>query len=242
MLFYRNGTRVSSFIEKNVFINSHGNHKAPHRNGKTITVYTPEELVVVREKAEIRKLAKLHNTKKVQRGKLAGLKATIPGFSDSLVVASKLSSNNPYINNSIIKSKIHLINELLTSVYWTEKKCKYLMDVVKSYQAFVARIEADKEREKDASTHIQDGRYTITGKITSAKIKDGYYGNCIKVVIQNEEEQKFYGSVPSKIADQYYNQIDNLKGSMISIKATVKVSNDSKLFAWMNNPRDCIIS
>lgn len=106
------------------------------------------------------------------------------------------------------------------------------VDLVKK----IANDEAErKERfaERDAqlldAPALEEGRYTITGKVISTKSQESIYGTQYKMLVELENGNRVWGTIPSIIWDVE-------RGSRVRFDAAVERSKDDDHFGFYKRP------
>lgn len=75
---------------------------------------------------------------------------------------------------------------------------------------------AEKER-LDGAAPLKEGRYEFQGIVKSTKIQDGYYNTEYKMLVELDDGNRLYGTVPSSI------DFEDLKGKRIKLTGKVMV-------------------
>jgi hypothetical protein len=81
---------------------------------------------------------------------------------------------------------------------------------------------------------ITEGRYQIEGTILSTKWKESDYGDTLKMVVQSDSGNKVWGTVPNNLINEVGEE--NLRGTRISFKATIKPSEGDDHFGYVSRP------
>jgi len=91
-------------------------------------------------------------------------------------------------------------------------------------------VEQDKKRaEEDAKAlDAPAGRHIVSGVVLSVKTKWSQFGDVEKMLVKDERGFKVYATVPSSMSVE--------KGDSITIKVTLKPSNDDSKFAFGSRP------
>lgn len=107
------------------------------------------------------------------------------------------------------------------------------------------RIAAAAARTEDAPP-IETGRRAITGTIISTKIKhDEVYGDTLKMLVEEENGNRVYGTCPRSLEDLTFSRIgpDNvvtegieLPGQKVTFTAAVEASRDDEHFGFYKRP------
>jgi len=92
------------------------------------------------------------------------------------------------------------------------------------------------EAEKAAAEEVPEGRVQITGQIISTKSYEGDWGTQLKCVIKDDRGFKVFGSIPSSVEDYAYSEDVELKGSRITLVATVTQADDDTKFGYFKRP------
>ena len=89
--------------------------------------------------------------------------------------------------------------------------------------------QAARAAQLDAAPVLAEGRYTIEGRVVSTKTQESIYGTQYKMLVQMEDGNRVWGTVPSVIWD-----IE--AGSMVKFDAAVERSNDDDHFGFYKRP------
>ena len=96
----------------------------------------------------------------------------------------------------------------------------------------------DLKSESDKRPDIQDGKFTIAGKVISIKVEPNqysYYGeNVTKMLIETISKNRLYGTAPKAIADIIE------PGDTVEFKAIVKAKEEH--FGFFSRPKDAKIT
>jgi len=117
-----------------------------------------------------------------------------------------------------------------------------------------ARAEQQAARTESAPA-LAAGRYVITGKIVSTKWQESQFGNTQKMLVELEDGNRVWGSVPSSLADLTlsttevneertgYNVIEgiSLPGTKIQFTATVEISDKDEHFGFFARPAKTVV-
>ena len=107
---------------------------------------------------------------------------------------------------------------------------------------------AERQADHAAAEAIAAGKQTITGKIISTKLVDGFGYNqtVLKMVVKDDRGFKVYGTVPQAIIDEAVPRphslgaqvwdYEVLKGQRITFSATVQASDDDDKFGFFKRP------
>lgn len=101
-----------------------------------------------------------------------------------------------------------------------------LRNKIENFYEIKAKRDAEHAQLADAPT----GRKVVKGKVLSVKMKDSFYGQTLKMLVQDESGFKVWSTVPSNVA----NYIE--KGNDIEFTVTLKPSNDDTKFAFGSRP------
>jgi hypothetical protein len=91
-----------------------------------------------------------------------------------------------------------------------------------------AEREAATEAKIAAGVEVPEGRIVIEGTVLSTKWVESQFGSTQKMLVENEQGWKVWGSVPSSI------EVD--KGTKVQFTATVERSKDDALFGFFKRP------
>lgn len=102
---------------------------------------------------------------------------------------------------------------------------------------FAARKAAEAAR-LAAAPALPEGRYEVEGKVLSHKQVESDYGTSTKMLVQMDDGNKVWGTVPQAIWDGLDNGegYDDLDGSRIRFTAQVERSNDDEHFGFYKRP------
>lgn len=123
------------------------------------------------------------------------------------------------------------------------------VDMVRRDQARAARRATRDQADADArarGVQVPTGRVTVSGVITSVKESTDCYGyrerTTHKIVIQTAGGWRAYGTLPRSVYPGAYTGetigrwLDSLTGRVITLRATVKPSDNDQLFGYFNRP------
>ena len=112
-------------------------------------------------------------------------------------------------------------------------------DQVENLTNAVAEREARKaadEARKATAAPVPTGKTTVTGVVVSWKAavnRFSYYGETIlKIVVEDQRGFRVFGTCPAKLVEAANNDMDALKGAMVSFNATLEQSKDDELFGF----------
>lgn len=92
-----------------------------------------------------------------------------------------------------------------------------------------AKAKIEQQAKLASSDPVAEGRYEITGKVISEKWVDGYYGETHKMVVELDDGNRVYGSVPSTI--------DSVeRGDLVAFAAAVERSDKDEHFGFYKRP------
>lgn len=94
-----------------------------------------------------------------------------------------------------------------------------------------------------AKPAIVEGRIVITGKVVSTKVVEGDYGTSYKMLVEDAEGRRVYGSIPSSFwSDIDGSVLDEIKGRTVTFTGTVEASKDDKSFGFFKRPTKATIA
>ena len=122
-------------------------------------------------------------------------------------------------------------------------------NMVAAVRKCVVRV-AEKAAADAAKPALVEGRRVITGKVISTKAVEGDYGTSYKMLVEEADGQRVYGSIASGLWDEVeflgayrklaWNETDGvmrkLVGMEVTFTATVEVSRDDKSFGFFKRP------
>lgn len=108
------------------------------------------------------------------------------------------------------------------------------------------QIEADRAAKKAATPAVVSGRQEIAGTVKSHKEVDGDYGLSWKMIVEDDEGRRYYGTIPQSIFEAlsalgYGYNLDELPGKRVTLTGTVKPSDDHD-FGFYSRPAKARIS
>jgi hypothetical protein len=121
-----------------------------------------------------------------------------------------------------------MINKLIKYGDMSDKAVAYIKVMIARIDRR-PEIEAQRAAERAAAKDCPTGRVTVTGKIVSVKVVEGFYGTQIKMVLKSDEGFVVYATVPSSI-------FEPKKDMKITIKATLTPSDDDPKFGFGKRP------
>jgi hypothetical protein len=109
---------------------------------------------------------------------------------------------------------------------------------------------AEKAVADAAKPALVEGRRVITGKVVSTKAVEGDYGTSYKMLVEEENGTRVFGSIPGNLWDEVeflgsyrklaWNETDGVMrkivGMELTFTATVEVSRDDKSFGFFKRP------
>lgn len=130
----------------------------------------------------------------------------------------------------------------------SEKQCEAVLKCIDGQAERQAKWDAKQKAEHAAAESIENGKQQITGEILSVKVKNGFYGFEVKMIVKDNRGFKVWGTVPSKLKDEAYEAtIDSdgwdgehylqwLKGKQVSFSANIESSEDDIKFGFYKRP------
>jgi hypothetical protein len=115
--------------------------------------------------------------------------------------------------------------------------------------ALVLKIAEDvKNRPVEVYAAAPTGRVTFTGKVVSAKVHTGNFGDSYKMTVKVETPEGVWlawGTVPSALLDSVptglQGKLANLKGATVEVTATLKAGNDPH-FVFATRPSGHVVT
>jgi hypothetical protein len=95
--------------------------------------------------------------------------------------------------------------------------------------------QAARKAHLDAAPALAEGRYTIEGRIVSTKTQESIYGTQYKMLVEMEDGNRVWGTVPSIIWDVE-------AGSRVKFDAAVERSKDDEHFGFYKRPTKAIMT
>lgn len=250
--FFRNGSPVPLAFE---FISTSKDGKSAivkTPRGKTPRVYSGARLAELNAQAEAKEQEKQKARESAAQAQLQAISNSMPDLDVALAKARLIVASGSQATAKDIPALRNMrstIADMIDKPYWTEKKASYLISLVDKYNDLSGRmrqqVQDDQALEQDRSAWIVPGRRVVSGEIISAKWKDTYYGDTLKLVIKLDSGAKVYGTCPKSIVDyiEAHNQSEaDLIGKTIGMNATLEPSKDSKVFGFYSRPAKAVLA
>lgn len=87
-----------------------------------------------------------------------------------------------------------------------------------------------REAELEATSVLVEDRRYVEGMVVSTKLVDSKYGPQLKMLVEESDGNRLYGSVPSRL------KVKVSKGAKVSFTARVKPSGDDPHFGFFSRP------
>lgn len=87
---------------------------------------------------------------------------------------------------------------------------------------------------------VTEGRQELEGVIVSTKVKESIYGSTLKMLVEADNGNRFWGTVPSSIENE--DGIGGLRGHRIAFRGTVEPSDDDEHFAFFKRPSNAVLT
>ena len=123
----------------------------------------------------------------------------------------------------------------------SENQCTAVLKCIDGQVDRQAKWDAKQKSEHAAAESIENGKQQITGEVLTIKVKDGFYGLEIKMIVKDDRGFKVWGTVPSKLKDAAYESgstehLQWLKGQRVSFSANLEASEDNIKFGFYKRP------
>lgn len=127
----------------------------------------------------------------------------------------------------------------------TERQIEAGADAISKYNRR-DEIAAEKAAAKAAIPAIEPGRGTLEGVVKSHKLQEGAYGDTWKMIIEDAEGRRYWGTIPQSIwndmdARGLGYDLDKLHGLTVTMTATVEASSDDHTFGFYSRPTKATI-
>lgn len=122
-----------------------------------------------------------------------------------------------------------------------------------------ARIAAERAARDADAADCPEGRVTITGEVVSVKRQENQFGTTTKMLVRDDSGFKVWGTMAAPLADALYQRwyegkqnelgddfhtynygpdvwFEVARGSRVTFTATVKKSDDDRIFGFFNRP------
>ena len=121
-----------------------------------------------------------------------------------------------------------IVGKLIQYGSLSDKQFSFLAGLVDRI-ANRAAIQAERAAEAAQAADAPAGRLTVTGQVLSIKLKDGYYGSQLKMVVKTTDGWKAYGTCPAALEATE-------RGETVTFTATFEPANDDPKFAFFKRP------
>jgi hypothetical protein len=102
-----------------------------------------------------------------------------------------------------------------------------------------AQWAAEREAQIATAPILTSGLHEFVGTILSTKIGEGKFGTTYKALIENEDGNRVWTTVPQVVRNQH--DLESLKGKKVAIQATLTVKED-KHFAFASRPKMKVVA
>ena len=127
----------------------------------------------------------------------------------------------------------------------TESQEKYIKSLYDNHKAnYQARLDTLKQiREQHLDylatcdeVPITEERITLVGQIEKIKVVNHQFGSTYKMILLSDSGYKLYGSIPTKLLQDFDCNISDIEGLQISFDATVEQSDSDRYFGFFKRP------
>jgi hypothetical protein len=99
-----------------------------------------------------------------------------------------------------------------------------------------ARDEQERQERFGEIPALEEGRYTMTGRILNVKWQTGDYGTQLKMLVELQDGNRVWGTCPQAVVGFFTDEADMLKGQSITFTGTVKPKQDDPHFGYFSRP------
>jgi len=149
---------------------------------------------------------------------------------------------NPGLRDAFLKCVNHVVEDIRSRFNrWgklSDKQVALVLRMTKEHEERAARWAAE---EATAASWTVEGKQEVTGTVASVKEKCTQYGYSWKMVLKLDDGRKAYSTVPAalirKLDAERAEGPQALRGSEVTVSATLRISDDSKSFAFLSRPQ-----
>ena len=111
----------------------------------------------------------------------------------------------------------------------------------KNYQARLDTLKQIREQHLDYlatcdEVPITEERITFVCKLEKIKVVNHQFGSTYKMILLSDSGYKLYGSIPTKLLQDFDCNISDIEGLQISFDATVEQSDSDRYFGFFKRP------
>lgn len=165
--------------------------------------------------------------------------------------AEKQLSENPGLAEAL-ETDHYIVQDIAAKLWRWGSLSEKQIELVFKIQRDVAE-RAERQAARDAALAdapaIENGRYTVTGTIISTKYQESMYGTQHKMLIELDNGNRLWGTVPRSIEDAVWAlkdsdydwiQVGEFKGTKVQFDAQVERSNDDDHFGFYKRPTKAV--
>lgn len=131
----------------------------------------------------------------------------------------------------------HIIRDIKSKLF----KYGSLSDAQVDLVLKIAREQQEKAEELADAPAIEEGRREITGTIVSCKEKQTPWGDQLKMLVEDDDGNRYYGSAPKALQKHISTDPSDLKGKDVSFTGSVEPSNDDEHFGFFKRPTKAVL-